>query len=99
MTTVFVTHDQSEAMAIADRVAVMSNGDIVALTAPTTLYVRPPSLFSAQFIGSPQINVWAIEGPDGALGPRSRQARSCATTRRACSSAFAPSTCRSAAAT
>jgi ABC-type sugar transport system ATPase subunit len=67
MTTVFVTHDQSEAMAIADRVAVMSDGKIVALTAPTTLYVRPPSLFSAQFIGSPQINVWAIDGPDGTL--------------------------------
>ena len=67
MTTVFVTHDQAEAMAIADRVAVMSDGKIVALTAPTTLYVRPPSLFSAQFIGSPQINVWAIDGPDGAL--------------------------------
>jgi ABC-type sugar transport system ATPase subunit len=67
MTTLFVTHDQSEAMAIADRVAVMSDGRIVALTAPTTLYVRPPSLFSAQFIGSPQINIWAIDGPDGAL--------------------------------
>jgi ABC-type sugar transport system ATPase subunit len=67
MTTVFVTHDQSEAMAIADRVAVMSDGKIVALTAPTTLYVRPPSLFSAQFIGSPQINIWAIDGPDANL--------------------------------
>ena len=67
MTTVFVTHDQAEAMAIADRVAVMSDGKIVALTQPTTLYVRPPSLFSAQFIGSPQINVWAIDGPDGVL--------------------------------
>ncbi|MGH2406680.1 MAG: ABC transporter ATP-binding protein [Candidatus Limnocylindrales bacterium] len=67
MTTVFVTHDQAEAMASADRVAVMSGGKIVALTAPTTLYARPPSLFSAQFIGSPQINIWAIDGPDGAL--------------------------------
>ena len=67
MTTVFVTHDQSEAMAIADRVAVMSDGKIVALTQPTTLYVRPPSLFSAKFIGSPQINVWALDGPDGVL--------------------------------
>jgi ABC-type sugar transport system ATPase subunit len=70
MTTVFVTHDQSEAMAIADRVAVMSGGDIVALTEPSTLYVRPPSLFSAQFIGSPQINIWATEGPDEVLARR-----------------------------
>jgi ABC-type sugar transport system ATPase subunit len=73
MTTVFVTHDQSEAMAIADRVAVMSDGRIVALTSPTTLYGRPPSLFSARFIGSPQINIWAIDGPDGALARRVAQ--------------------------
>jgi len=70
MTTVFVTHDQSEAMAIADRVAVMSDGNIVALTSPATLYTRPPSLFSARFIGSPQINIWATEGPDEALARR-----------------------------
>ena len=67
MTTVFVTHDQSEATAIADRVAVMSEGAIVALTSPATLYTRPPSLFSARFIGSPQINIWSTEGPDEAL--------------------------------
>jgi len=67
MTTVFVTHDQSEAMAIADRVAVMNSGRIVALTEPTTLYIHPPSLFSARFIGSPQINVWGTDGPDAAL--------------------------------
>jgi len=70
MTTVFVTHDQSEATAIADRVAVMSDGAIVALTSPATLYTRPPSLFSARFIGSPQINIWATEGPDEALARR-----------------------------
>jgi ABC-type sugar transport system ATPase subunit len=73
MTTVFVTHDQSEAMAIADRVAVMSDGKIVALTQPTTLYVRPPSLFSARFIGSPQINIWAMDGPDGELARKLAQ--------------------------
>jgi multiple sugar transport system ATP-binding protein len=67
MTTIFVTHDQSEALAIADRVAVMSQGKIVALTSPAILYARPPSLFAAQFIGSPQIILWAMDGPDGDL--------------------------------
>jgi ABC-type sugar transport system ATPase subunit len=70
ITTLFVTHDQSEAMAMADRVAVMSQGNIVALTDPATLYARPPSLFAAQFIGSPQINIWAVDGPDAALSQR-----------------------------
>jgi ABC-type sugar transport system ATPase subunit len=73
MTTVFVTHDQAEAMAIADRVAVMSDGNIVALTKPATLYVHPPSLFSARFIGSPQINIWATDGDDSALAHRISQ--------------------------
>jgi ABC-type sugar transport system ATPase subunit len=67
MTTIFVTHDQAEALAIADRVAVMSGGNIVALTSPAELYARPPSLFAARFIGSPQINTWATDGPDAAL--------------------------------
>ena len=70
MTTIFVTHDQSEALAIADRVAVMSQGKIVALTSPAILYARPPSLFAAQFIGSPQIILWAMDGPDGDLARR-----------------------------
>ena len=70
MTTIFVTHDQSEALAIADRVAVMSQGRIVALTSPAVLYARPPSLFAAQFIGSPKINLWAMAGTDGELARR-----------------------------
>src|SRR4029077_19203996 len=70
MTTVLVTHDQAEAMAISDRVAVMSGGRIDASTSPALLYARPPSLFSARFIGSPQINVWPVDGPDGALAKR-----------------------------
>jgi ABC-type sugar transport system ATPase subunit len=45
----------------------MSGGNIVALTEPSELYARPPSLFAARFIGSPQINVWAIDGPDADL--------------------------------
>jgi multiple sugar transport system ATP-binding protein len=67
MTTIFVTHDQAEALAIADRVAVMSQGSIQALTSPAELYAKPPTLFAARFIGSPQINIWATGGPDDAL--------------------------------
>jgi ABC-type sugar transport system ATPase subunit len=70
MTTVLVTHDQAEAMAIADRVAVMTQGRIDAVTSPDRLYAHPPSLFAARFIGSPQMNIWAIDGPDAGLAAR-----------------------------
>lgn len=64
MTTVLVTHDQSEALAIADRVAVMAEGTMVALGTPDDVYQRPASLFAARFIGSPQMNTWAIGSGD-----------------------------------
>ena len=64
MTTVLVTHDQSEALAIADRVAVMADGAIVALGSPTDIYRHPSSLFAARFIGSPQMNAWTRGGED-----------------------------------
>ncbi len=52
ITAVFVTHDQSEAMAIADRVAVMSGGSIEQIGAPEDLYRRPASAFVARFVGN-----------------------------------------------
>ena len=52
-TTVYVTHDQVEAMTMADRIAVMNEGRIEQLGAPLELYDRPANLFVAQFIGSP----------------------------------------------
>jgi multiple sugar transport system ATP-binding protein len=56
-TTVYVTHDQIEAMTMADRIAVMNEGRIEQLGAPLDLYDRPDNLFVAQFIGSPAMNV------------------------------------------
>ena len=57
-TTVYVTHDQVEAMTMADRIAVMNDGRIEQLGAPLELYDRPANLFVAQFIGSPAMNVF-----------------------------------------
>ncbi|UXA18205.1 ABC transporter ATP-binding protein [Mycobacterium sp. SMC-4] len=51
-TAVFVTHDQSEAMAVADRVAVMDRGRILEAAAPAEIYERPSSRFAATFVGS-----------------------------------------------
>jgi multiple sugar transport system ATP-binding protein len=59
-TTVYVTHDQVEAMTMADRIAVMNEGRIEQLGEPLELYDRPDNLFVAQFIGSPAMNV--LEG-------------------------------------
>jgi multiple sugar transport system ATP-binding protein len=56
-TTVYVTHDQVEAMTMADRIAVMNEGRIEQLGRPLELYDRPVNLFVAQFIGSPAMNV------------------------------------------
>jgi multiple sugar transport system ATP-binding protein len=57
VTTVYVTHDQIEAMTLADRVAVMNGGKILQLGAPETIYNDPQSLFVASFIGSPAMNL------------------------------------------
>lgn len=52
ITTVFVTHDQSEAMAIADRVAVMRSGSVLQIDDPRSLYSKPSSAFVARFVGA-----------------------------------------------
>jgi len=56
-TTVYVTHDQVEAMTMADRIVVMRDGVIEQIGAPLELYDHPRNLFVAQFIGSPAMNV------------------------------------------
>jgi multiple sugar transport system ATP-binding protein len=57
VTTVYVTHDQVEAMTMGDRVAVMNKGVLQQLAAPRTLYDAPANLFVAGFIGSPPMNL------------------------------------------
>ncbi len=57
VTTVYVTHDQVEAMTMADRVAVMRKGVLQQVAAPHDLYERPANLFVAGFIGSPSMNL------------------------------------------
>jgi multiple sugar transport system ATP-binding protein len=56
-TTLYVTHDQTEAITMADRVAVMRDGTLQQLADPATLYADPVNLFVAGFIGSPAMNV------------------------------------------
>jgi multiple sugar transport system ATP-binding protein len=64
VTTVYVTHDQTEAMTLGQRVAVMRDGHILQCDSPSELYARPNDLFIAAFIGSPAMNL--VEAfPDG----------------------------------
>src|SRR5690606_36063596 len=66
ITTILVTHDQVEAMTMADRVAVMRAGLIEQLSTPIELYERPANLFVASFIGDPPMNLLPMEyRPDG----------------------------------
>ncbi len=60
VTTVYVTHDQTEAMTLADRVVVMNHGEIQQVGSPLEIYDRPQNTFVAGFIGSPPMNL--IEG-------------------------------------
>ncbi len=57
VTTIYVTHDQIEAMTLGQRVAVMRDGVIQQVDAPQALYLRPDNLFVAAFIGSPAMNL------------------------------------------
>ncbi len=68
-TTIYVTHDQIEAMTMADRVVVMSNGRIEQVGPPQELYNHPKTLFVASFIGSPAMNLFpvTVDRGDGGL--------------------------------
>jgi multiple sugar transport system ATP-binding protein len=60
VTTVYVTHDQVEAMTMGDRVAVLRDGDLQQVDAPSTLYHEPANVFVAGFIGSPAMNMLPV---------------------------------------
>ena len=70
VTTMYVTHDQVEAMTLGQRVAVMRHGRILQVDAPQTLYRQPRDLFVAAFIGSPAMNLVEarIDGDDVTFG-------------------------------
>ncbi len=61
-TTVYVTHDQVEAMTLGDRIAVMRDGQVQQFGTPDDIYTRPATRFVAEFIGSPAMNMLQAEG-------------------------------------
>jgi multiple sugar transport system ATP-binding protein len=66
-TVLFVTHDQVEALTLADRIAVLRQGRIVQLGTPQDIYDRPATIFVAQLVGTPRINLLAATHTDAGL--------------------------------
>ena len=67
ITTIFVTHDQEEAMSMADRIAVMDKGEIVQIGTPTDLYSNPSTPFIADFVGTSNILKGTVVGDEDGL--------------------------------
>ena len=70
-TMLYVTHDQTEAMTMADRIAVLEGGDMQQVGTPEELYLTPANTFVAAFIGTPSMNMMtgAIDGSEVIVGP------------------------------
>ncbi len=66
-TMIYVTHDQIEAMTLADRIVVLQEGQIMQVGSPRELYERPANVFVAQFLGSPKMNILPAHVADGAI--------------------------------
>jgi len=62
LTVVYVTHDQTEAMSMADQVVLLNGGHVEQVGTPRDLYLQPDTRFAARFIGTPPMNLMAIEG-------------------------------------
>jgi sn-glycerol 3-phosphate transport system ATP-binding protein len=76
MTMVYVTHDQTEAMTMADQVVLLKGGRIEQDAPPADLYARPATAFAARFIGTPPMNVLRLAGPpDHLIGVRPEDMR------------------------
>ena len=67
VTSILVTHDQTEATAMADRIAVMNHGVLQQVATPHDLYERPANMFVANFIGEPPMNLLPLRAGDGRL--------------------------------
>ncbi|WP_119697444.1 ABC transporter ATP-binding protein [Microbacterium halotolerans] len=67
VTTVYVTHDQTEALTMGDRIAVLKDGLLQQVGSPRELYERPSNVFVAGFIGSPAMNLFTTEIADGGV--------------------------------
>ena len=67
ITTIFVTHDQEEALSISDKIILLNEGVIQQNDEPQNLYLEPNNLFVAQFIGNPIINLLSVEVKDGKM--------------------------------
>ena len=62
LTVVYVTHDQAEAMSMADQVVLLHQGKVEQCAAPRTMYARPATTFAAKFIGTPAMNLLRLDG-------------------------------------
>jgi sn-glycerol 3-phosphate transport system ATP-binding protein len=75
ITMVYVTHDQVEAMTMADRIILMKDGRIEQLGTPEKLYAHPATIFAARFLGLPPMNIFATPHGAGKLGVRAEHLR------------------------
>jgi multiple sugar transport system ATP-binding protein len=95
VTTIYVTHDQIEAMTLAHRVAIMNRGIVQQIATPRQVYDDPANLFVAGFIGSPPMNFLQGELVDGAfVCPEGQFATATTESRRNVTAALRPEDCR-----
>jgi len=76
-TMIYVTHDQVEAMTLADKIVILNRGQIEQVGRPMDLYLKPANLFVAGFMGSPKMNFLKV--PAGSTGFSTGARRSCGT--------------------